>query len=86
MSQYIVESTHTKETCLEALDEMVEKDSNLLKNTWFGCTAGDHRGWTTIKAMSEKVAKEMLPNSFKNSARIVQVYMFTPAQIESFHK
>ena len=60
MAQYLVESKHTKETCVEALDALKEKSSDLLKKTWFGCMAGKHIGWTTLKANDEKEVKEML--------------------------
>ena len=86
MNQYLLESKHTKENCLQALDEMMEKDNQLLEKTWFGCMSGDHTGWTTVKAENDHMAKEMLPMSLQSKAQVIKVDMFTPKQVKAFHE
>lgn len=86
MAQYLVESPHTKEECLRALDEIVDKEPELLDETYFGCIAGEHTGYMTVEAGSEAEARDKLPGFLKDKAHVVQVGKFTREQIESFHQ
>lgn len=81
-----IEMKHTKEECLNALDEMMEKDVKLLNKVEWGCMVGDHRGWVTLSAKSEEDAKNLLPASARANASVVKVSKFTADQIRSFHK
>ena len=85
MPQFMIEAPHTKEECLAALDEMKDDEPEVLDQTWFGCMAGDHTGWTTVEARSEAEARGMLPDFLRDKARVVEVNKITPEQIESFH-
>ena len=86
MPEYLIESPHTKEDCLQALDELKDTDPRLLNETWFGCVGGDHTGYSTVAATSESEARSRLPGFLRSKARVVEVSKFTPQQIESFHK
>jgi hypothetical protein len=85
MPKYMIEAPHTKEECMQALDEMVEEEPELLDQTWFGCMAGDHTGYATIEAQDESEARSMLPGFIREKARVVEVNKITPEQIKSFH-
>ena len=85
MAQYLIESPHTKEDCLRALDELVDKEPRLLSESWFGCKAGDHTEYATVSADNEMEAREMLPEFLRDKARVVEVTKITPEQIRSFH-
>jgi hypothetical protein len=85
MPRYLVESPHTKEECLQALDELVDREPELLKESWFGCVSGDHTEYATIEASSELEVKNKLPSFLREKARIVEVGRITPEQIRSFH-
>jgi hypothetical protein len=86
MAQYLIESSHTKEECLKALDETLAKGPEVLGRFEYGCMAGDHRGWATVEAGSENQAREYVPSFLRSKARVIQVGRFTPEQIRSFHK
>jgi len=83
---YLIESPHTKEECLQALDETLARGPQALAQFDWGCMAGQHVGWATVNAGSESEARNMVPSVVRDKARIVAVNKFTPSQIESFHK
>jgi hypothetical protein len=83
---YLIESPHTKEECLKALDETLARGPQNLAQFDWGCMAGQHVGWATVNAGSESEARNMVAPIVRDKARIVAVNKFTPSQIESFHK
>jgi len=83
--RYMVMASHTKEECLNALDEVKEMGGKLLAQTDWGCMAGDHTGYLVMEAHDEAALKKMLPASW-SGAKLVKLNKFTSAQIESFHK
>ena len=85
MAQYLIESPHTKEDCLEALDELKDTNPELLDKMEFGCMAGEHKGWARVEANSEIEAREMIPPVVRDKAHVIEVSKFTPEQITSFH-
>jgi hypothetical protein len=86
MPQYLIESPHTKEECLKALDETLAKGPEVLNRFEYGCMAGDHRGWATVEAPSESQARDYVPSFLRSKARVVAVGRFTPEQIRSYHQ
>lgn len=85
MARYIVESPHTKEECLKALDEILAEGPAVLNKFDWGCQAGDHTGYALVDAEGESEVRNMIPGFLRNKARIVKVGKFTPEQIRSFH-
>lgn len=86
MPNYLIESPHTKEECLRALDYIVDKEPQLLDKMEFGCKAGEHIGWATVEASSEAEARDKVPEFIRDKAHVVEVGKFTRDQIESFHR
>ncbi len=86
MAKYVVESPHTPEECLQALDELLEKGEDTLKKFVFGCKSGEHTGWAYIDADSEKEALETVPEFLRDKACAHEVSMFTPAEIRAAHE
>jgi len=86
MAKYMIESPHTEEECLKALDETLAKGSDLLAKFEWGCMAGEHTDWTIVEAGSESAARNMLPTFVRSKARVIKVSKFTPEQIKSFHE
>jgi hypothetical protein len=82
---YVIETPHTKEECLKALDEMLAKGPEVLKKFYFGCKAGDHTGYGIVDVKSEGDARKLVPSFLIDKARIVEVGLFTPEMIRSFH-
>ncbi len=85
MAKYIVESPHTPEECLQALDETLKEGEDILKKFAFGCKSGEHTGWAFVDADSEKKALEIVPEFIRDKACAQEVSMFTPAEIKAAH-
>ncbi|HQT98817.1 MAG: hypothetical protein ACYDAX_02845 [Desulfobacteria bacterium] len=86
MEKYFVESPHTQQECLRALDEILANGPELLARYEWGCMAGDHTGYAIVEARSETEAKETIPDFLRGKARTVKLNKFTPEQIREFHK
>ncbi len=84
MDRYLVESTHTDEDCLHALD-LVVAHGHITHYDW-GCESGVHTGWVIVEADSEDEALLSVPAMIRNKARAVKLTKFTPQIIQSFHK
>jgi hypothetical protein len=83
--KYMIETPHTKEECLQALDEQLAKGPETLKTTFYGCKAGDHTGYALVDVRNEKEARELVPSFLIGKARIFEVDTFTPEMIKAFH-
>jgi hypothetical protein len=86
MARYLIESPHTAEECLRALDEVLAQGPELLAKYDFGCGANVHTGWAIVEAASESAARNTIPGFLRSKARVVEVGKFTPEQIRSFHQ
>ncbi|MBI5192527.1 MAG: hypothetical protein HZA08_03670 [Nitrospirae bacterium] len=85
MLRYIIESPHTKDECLKALDEILAEGPAILNKFDWGCAAGDHTGYAVVDAENESTVRSMVPNFLRYKTKIMQVSKFTPEQIKSFH-
>lgn len=83
---YIIESRHTPQECLRALDDVLERGPDVLDRFEWGCAKGEHTGWALVEAGSESKVRDMIPESVLDKTRIVEVSKFTPDQIKSFHE
>ncbi len=86
MANYFIESPHTPEECLRALDEVLAQSPKILAKFDWGCGAGEHTGWAVVEAESESAARNIVPGFIRKKARVVEVTKFTPEQIRSFHQ
>jgi hypothetical protein len=85
MAKYFVESPHTPQECLRALDEILAKGTGVLDGYEWGCMAGDHTGYAIVEARSESEVKEKIPVFLAGKARVIKLNKFTPEQIREFH-
>ncbi len=83
--KYVIETPHTPQECLRALDEQLAKGPEVLKKFNYGCKAGDHTGYAIVDVMNEGEARSLVPGFLINKARIVAVDIFTPEVIRSLH-
>jgi hypothetical protein len=86
MANYLIKAPHTKEDCLEALDEVLAKDPGLLDEFHWGCMAGVHDGWALVEAESESAVRGRVPPSQRDKWSITQVTKFTADQIKAAHQ
>ncbi|HTJ84912.1 MAG TPA: hypothetical protein VL400_24510 [Polyangiaceae bacterium] len=85
MSAFLIESPHTKEQCLHALDEVLAEGKEVLARYRFGCAAGDHTGYVMVDAENERAAREIVPVDLRSAARVIPLREFTPAEIAQYH-
>ncbi len=85
-SQYLVEVSHTPETCLEALDETREMGREKLNQWSWGCSDDDHTGYLLLNARSKEEALQNVPPSQRHEAKVVELKKYSVEEIESFHK
>jgi hypothetical protein len=81
----MIESPHTPEECLKALDEELVKGRDVLEKFDFGCKAGNHIGYAIVDANSRDDALKLVPTFLQGSAKILEVGKITPDMIRSFH-
>ncbi|MEW6720517.1 MAG: hypothetical protein AB1346_08720 [Thermodesulfobacteriota bacterium] len=86
MDRYHIESPHTAEECLRALDEVMAKGEDVLARYDWGCMAGDHTGYAVVEAESEVDVRKTLPFFLAGKARIIKLNKFTADDVREFHK
>ncbi len=84
MAKYVIESSHTPEECLSALDELLARGPDILEKFIWGCAHGEHTGWAYVDVKNKEDAIDLLPKSL--NAKITEVSKFSPEQIKSFHE
>ena len=85
-NNYLIKFTHTKESCLAALEKISKDDEKLLTKIDWGCMSGDHTGYMIVSGKDEKSVKDMIAKSILDQVTIEKVDKFTKQQIESYHK
>ena len=85
MSDFLIQSPHTKEECLHALDETLAAGPEVLSKYEFGCMKGDHTGYAFVNVEDENAARAMVPQFLRPKAKIVPVTPFTPEAIRALH-
>ncbi len=83
--KYMIETPHTPQECLRALDEQLAKGPDVLKKFNYGCKAGDHTGYAIVDVKDSREARNLVPGFLLDKARIVEVDIFTPEVIRSLH-
>ena len=86
MARYLIESPHTPDECLTALDEVLDQGSDMLAKYDWGCMSGDHRGWAVVEAESDSGALEMVPSVVRGKAHVVPLNKFTAKDIAEAHQ
>jgi hypothetical protein len=85
MAKFQIVTPHHEAECIEALDEMLAHDAELLSHVAYGCHFGDHTGYAVIEAANEAEVRSRLPKSAGKWVRIVEVEYFAPEDIRSQH-
>ena len=82
---YAIQTPHTPDECVKALDEQLAKGPDVLKQFYYGCKKGDHTGYAIVDAKSNTDARNIVPSFLLNRSRIMEVDVFTPEVIRSLH-
>jgi hypothetical protein len=83
--KYIIETPHTPQECMHALDAQLAKGTEVLRKFNYGCKSGDHTGYALVDVRNEAEARNMVPEFLVPKARIVPVEVMTPETIKSIH-
>ena len=83
--KYHVMASHTKEECLNTLNETKTKGNNLLSKLEWGCKGGDHTAYGFLEGSDEAAIKRMMPTAMQNKVKINMVDRFTAEEIEKMH-
>ncbi len=86
MAHYIIELSHSKEECLQALTTIVNLGMHIGHHTWWGCGSGVHTGWLDLEVDSESDARGVIPPAIRSQARLVEVHRFTPEEVRNLHQ
>jgi len=84
--KYLLEMKHTKEECLQALDEVNNSDKNLLSRIDWGCGEGNHTGYMTVEAKDASEATKDLPEAVKKRTEVHKVAKISSEEIRKFHQ
>ncbi len=85
-SQYLIESPHTKEECMAALDSIAQQGKNMLNKWDWGCMDGNHTGYALVEAQNENEALRQVPENIRNKAKVHKVTKFSSEEINAMHK
>lgn len=86
MTAFVIESPHTPEECLQALEEISAKGQDILDKFVWGCSQGEHTGYAYIEAKDKDEAIAIIPEFLRAKAKVTGVNKFTSEQIRAFHK
>lgn len=85
MAKFVIESPHTEEECLKALDEAVKME--IIDKYVFGCKSGEHNAWAYVEADSaEEALEENVPSFLTDKAIVHEVSKFTPQEVKEAHQ
>ncbi|MBI5502546.1 MAG: hypothetical protein HY907_20040 [Deltaproteobacteria bacterium] len=86
MSKYLIESHHTPEECLKALDSVLEQQPALLDKFQWGCSTGNHTGWALVEGSSRSAVEGLVPTDIRPKSTVTPVSKYTPEQIRAYHE
>lgn len=86
MSDFMIQSPHTKEECLHALDETLAKGPEVLSKFEYGCQKGDHTAYAMVNVQDETAARALIPQFLQGKAKIVPIARITPQEIRAYHE
>ena len=85
MSNFMIETPHTKAECVRALDELVDAGGDALAKYEFGCLNGDHTGYALVEAENAAEALKLVPRLLRPKAKIIPVDRLTPDTVMGLH-
>jgi hypothetical protein len=84
--KYLIESPHTKEECLAALDETLARGQDNLAAWSWGCKTGEHCGYALLEATTEAEARSLVPRNVRAKARVHPVAQISAKEIAQYHR
>jgi hypothetical protein len=84
MASFLIQSPHTAEDCVKAIQYV--HAAGYLTNFYWGCKAGDHTGYAILDAKDKSEAMMVVPTFGRDKARVVELTQFTIEQLQGMHK
>ncbi len=85
-AEWLVESHHTPQSCVAAIDEYKALGPKLFADWKFGCEGGVHVAWMTVRAPDAQTALQVVPASLRGEAKAYKLNKFTLDQLKAFHQ
>ena len=84
MYRYLVEVPHEGDVfaCALVVRVFLESGSHYLTHADWGCRDGVHKAWMIVDAESREEARWVVPAPMRESAEVIRLGRFTPAEIE----
>lgn len=86
MSRFLIQIPYTPDEQLNVMDRIMDESTDLLCMTYWGEMDGEPSGWMVVLAETEQEARDMLPSDLRSQARIAQVQLLTPQDIDEMHR
>lgn len=87
MAKFMVEILSISESDLpDTLDQIEAFSPEMLSKIYWGDLGGEQLGWGMLEAESASDAREMLPPSLRETARIAEVRKFTKDDLRSLRE
>ncbi len=86
MSRFLIQIPYPPDDQLDVIDRILEQSTDLLCMTYWGEMDGQPSGWLVVLADTAEQARNMLPDGLRDLARIAQVRLLTPQDIEEMHR
>ena len=85
METYLVQSPHTKEECLAAIEGVAEKGEEILAKFGWGCNIGDHTGYAIVDVKDKSEAQKLVPEIVRSKASFTKLDKLTTEQLKAYH-
>jgi hypothetical protein len=84
MKKYLMEVSHSADRieCLRAVEVFLNSGSHFLSHADWGCFDGEHKAWLVVEAESKEELMQVVPPSYRDSTKIVELNKFNIHEIE----
>lgn len=84
MPKFLIEVPHESggDACIKAIDVILRTGSHFFSHADWGCKDGEHKAWLIVEVNSKDEARGIVPVSFRNVAKIVQLNAFSEQEIK----
>ena len=86
MARYMIETRHTPEECLAALESFRQAGAHFLTHAEWGCEGDMHIGWMVLEAADDEEIRRMVPPIIRNTAEPVRLKTYTADEIRQMHE
>jgi hypothetical protein len=86
MARYMIETRHTPEECLAALESFRQAGAHFLTHAEWGCDGDVHVGWMILEATNDDEIQRMVPPIIRNKTEPVRLRTYSAEEIRHMHE